>query len=59
MKLSKPTKLLISGIFLTILSLSDLDNFNVLFHGFFLLIGLTAIVMSAIFHIKSRNEESN
>jgi hypothetical protein len=56
MKLSKTTTLLISGLFLTFISLSDLDNFSILLHGFFLIIGLTAIVMSAIVHIKSRKE---
>jgi hypothetical protein len=59
MKLSKATTLLISGLFLTFLSLSDLDNFSILLHGFFLLIGLTAIVMSVIVHVKSRNEADN
>lgn len=58
MKLSKPTTLLISGLFLTIISLSDLDNFSYPLHGFFLLIGVIAIVMSAIVHIKSRKEEN-
>ncbi|HLV42176.1 MAG TPA: hypothetical protein VKY37_07850 [Brumimicrobium sp.] len=54
MKISKVTSLLISGTFLTIISLSDLDNFSIPLHGFFLVIGLTALVMAGIKYFKSK-----
>jgi hypothetical protein len=58
MKLSKTTTLLISGLFLTFISLSDLDNFSIPLHGFFLVIGLTALVMAVIEFVKSKKKDT-
>ncbi|HLW30053.1 MAG TPA: hypothetical protein VKX29_04285 [Brumimicrobium sp.] len=58
MKINKVTSLLISGTFLTFISLSDLDNFSIMLHGFFLVIGVLAILMAFIEFYKSKNKDA-
>jgi len=58
MKINKVTSLLISGTFLTFISLSDLDNFSIMLHGFFLVIGVLAILMAFIELYKSKNKDA-
>jgi len=57
MKINKATSLLISGAFLTFISLSDLDNFSIPLHGFFLLIGILALAMAFIEFFKPKKKD--